>query len=146
MRRSHFAAVGLAVLALAAAGCGDDDEGSDSPATTPATTPAPTATTPGTSTPAAGGAATVKIGETEYKLSPASATAKAGSVTFEATNDGKIPHDLEIEGNGVEKKTETLEPGSTGKITVDLKPGTYEMYCSIDGHKDLGMKGEVTVR
>ena len=142
MRRSHFAAVGLAVLAFGVAGCGDDDSGDDSAATTPATTPAPQ---PTTSTPATGGASTVKVGESEYKLTPSSVNAKAGSATFEVTNDGKIPHDLEIEGSGVEKKTATIQPGGNAKLTVDLKPGTYEMYCTIDGHKDLGMEGKVTV-
>ena len=28
---------------------------------------------------------------------------------------------------------------------MDLKPGTYEMYCAIDDHKGLGMEGEITV-
>jgi uncharacterized cupredoxin-like copper-binding protein len=30
-------------------------------------------------------------------------------------------------------------------VTVDLKPGTYEFYCPVDGHKAGGMKGELTV-
>jgi uncharacterized cupredoxin-like copper-binding protein len=146
MRRTALAAVGLAALALGATGCGSDDNDSSdtSAASTPASTPA--ASTPATSTPAAaGGASTVAIGETEYKLDPSSPTAKAGSVTFNVKNDGSIPHDLEVEGTGVEKKTETISPGSSSKLTVDLKPGKYEIYCTIDGHKDLGMKGEVTV-
>ena len=147
MRTSAYAAVGLSALVLGAAGCGSDDNGDDNAASTPASTPAaPTDTSSSTSNPAtAGGASTVKIGESEYKLTPAAATAKAGSVTIEASNDGKIPHNLEIEGNGVEKEIETIQPGASGKLTLDLKPGKYEMYCSIDGHKDLGMKGDITV-
>jgi uncharacterized cupredoxin-like copper-binding protein len=80
------------------------------------------------------------------ELDAADATVKAGSVTFDVSNDGSTVHNLEIEGNGVEEETEDLQPGDTGELTVDLQPGSYEMYCSIDGHEDLGMKGEVTVQ
>jgi uncharacterized cupredoxin-like copper-binding protein len=26
------------------------------------------------------------------------------------------------------------------------KPGTYEMYCPVDGHEQEGMKGEVVLK
>ena len=35
----------------------------------------------------------------------------AGTYTFKVTNDGQTQHALEIEGNGVEEETDTLEPG-----------------------------------
>jgi uncharacterized cupredoxin-like copper-binding protein len=30
-------------------------------------------------------------------------------------------------------------------LTVDLTPGTYEVYCPIDDHRAQGMQVEVTV-
>ena len=42
-----------------------------------------------------------------------------------------------------EKKAADLQPGSSAKLTVDLKPGKYEMYCSIDGHR-AGTEGTIT--
>ena len=60
-------------------------------------------------------------------------------------NDGKIEHDLVIEGNGVDEKTPTIEPGKTATLKVDLKPGTYDVYCSIPGHKQAGMDVKLTV-
>jgi uncharacterized cupredoxin-like copper-binding protein len=30
-------------------------------------------------------------------------------------------------------------------VTVDLKAGKYEYYCPVDGHKDAGMEGTLTV-
>ena len=69
----------------------------------------------------------------------------AGSVTFDISNDGQTLHNLEIEGNGVEEVSDDLEAGDTTQLTVDLEPGTYEMYCAIGDHRDQGMEGEVTV-
>jgi uncharacterized cupredoxin-like copper-binding protein len=148
MLKSGSAAVGLAVLAIGAAGCGSDDNNDNGSASAPASTPAaPTTSTQAKTTPAAGGGGggTVTIAESEFKLAPKDATAKAGKVTVEAKNDGQIVHDLEVEGNGVEKKTANLEPGSSGKLALNLKPGKYEMYCSIDGHRASGMEGTITV-
>jgi uncharacterized cupredoxin-like copper-binding protein len=136
--------VPLVVIAIpfALAACGDDDETTAAPASgDTATTEAEAPTTA-----SGGGGETVAISETEYKLDPADATVNAGSVTFDVSNDGSAPHDLEVEGNGVEEVTDTIEPGASDQLTVDLEPGTYVMYCTIDGHQDLGMEGEVTVQ
>jgi plastocyanin len=96
--------------------------------------------------PASGGK-TIQVKETEFKLSPAKITiASTGSVTFDATNAGKIDHALEIEGNGVEQKIGAISPGSSGKLTVTLsKNGTYELYCPIDNHRAMGMQATVVV-
>jgi uncharacterized cupredoxin-like copper-binding protein len=147
MRKSGSAAVGLAVLAIGAAGCGSNNNNDNSSASTPASTPAaPTTSTSATSTPAAAGGGTVTLGESEFKITPKDATAKSGKVTIDVKNDGQIVHNLNVEGNGIaEKKTADLQPGSSGKLTVDLKPGKYEMYCSIDGHRASGMEGTITV-
>ena len=141
-RKILVALVVISVPFLLAA-CGDDDD-TATEAATPSTTAAETSAEE--STTASGGGETVDISETEYKLDPADATVKAGTVTFNVANDGQTVHNLEVEGDGVEEETETLQPGDTGRLTVDLEPGTYEMYCSIDGHEDLGMKGELTVQ
>ena len=93
-----------------------------------------------------GSSGSVAISETEYKLTPSDPTAKAGSVTFDVSNDGGTVHDLEIEGNGVEEETEPIGAGSGAKLTVNLKPGTYEIYCNIDDHRAEGMEGTLTVQ
>lgn len=144
MVRKLLALIAIAAIPVALAACGSDDSTSTSAASE--TTSSTAASTDSSTTASSGGGQTVKIGESEYKLDPSDATVKAGSVTLDVTNDGTITHNLQIEGNGVEETTDSLAPGDTGELTVDLKPGSYEMYCTIDGHKDLGMEGTVTVQ
>ena len=133
-----------AALAFGVAACGDDDESSDTGAATSETT-----TTEDTTTAAGGGGGggeTVQEVETDFKIDPSDPTVPAGTVTFEISNDGEAPHNIEIEGNGVEEVSDTFDAGQSGEFTVDLEPGEYDFYCAVDGHKDLGMDGTLTVQ
>jgi uncharacterized cupredoxin-like copper-binding protein len=118
----------LAGLVVVLAGCGGSSGGSKTVA-------------------ASSGGKTIQVKEAEFKLTPSSLTvASPGKVTFEVTNAGQIDHALEVEGNGVEEETETISPGSSAKLTVDLsKAGTYEVYCPIDDHRGMGMEAKLTV-
>lgn len=71
--------------------------------------------------------------------------AKAGTLTFVIRNEGNMPHDFELQGEGVSEKTSMLEPGETATFEVTLEPGTYEYICTVPGHAMLGMKGTFTV-
>jgi uncharacterized cupredoxin-like copper-binding protein len=98
--------------------------------------------------PSSGGSGqTIQVKEMEFKLTPSSFTvSKPGTVTFVATNAGKIDHALEVEGNGVEERTSSISPGSSAKLTVNLsKNGTYEVYCPVDGHRAMGMQAKLVV-
>jgi uncharacterized cupredoxin-like copper-binding protein len=133
--------IAAASLLLAACG-GDDDENGEE---TAADTAAATATGGGTGAAPQG---TIDISETDFKLNPSDPTVGAGQVTVNVSNDGQTTHSLEVEGPKGESELESeLAPGESGSMVVDLsEPGTYEMYCPVDGHKDQGMEGEITVR
>src|SRR5215212_3046887 len=73
-------------------------------------------------------------------------TLPAGRIAFNVENGGKETHAFEIEGNGIEEKTNELTRGNTASLEVELKPGTYTIYCPVDGHKGKGMKKTVTVK
>lgn len=71
----------------------------------------------------------------------------AGATTFKVTNTGKESHGFEIEGNGIEKQIKPrLKEGECGSLRVNLKPGTYQVYCPVKGHKMLGMSLKLTVQ
>jgi uncharacterized cupredoxin-like copper-binding protein len=129
------AVVAVAAMGAFAAGCGGGGDNSTSTAASATTT-------------AAQGGASVDVSETDFKLNPSDPKVKAGPVTFNVSNDGQTVHSLEVEGpNGDEELQSDLSPGQSGVLSVDLsKPGKYEFYCPIGNHKQLGMKGEITVQ
>src|SRR5205823_4987979 len=88
-------------------------------------------------------ATTVAVDETEFKITTASTSFKAGQITFQAKNVGKIPHDLAV--NQTLHNAQPIQPGGSAKLTVTLKPGTYELYCTVPGHEAAGMKQNITV-
>ena len=125
----------LAASVLALSACGG---GSSSSSTTPAATGAGGG---------GGGSSTVKIsadpsGALKYEQTDVSAT--AGSITIDFTNMSSLPHDVTIEGNGASGATDEIT-NSTTSTTVDLEPGTYTFFCSVDGHRAAGMEGTLTV-
>ena len=83
----------------------------------------------------------------EWKVELSRGTITAGTVTFTVTNAGIIPHAFEVEGQGIEKKTDVIQPGASATLTLTLKPGTYEVYCPVgeDSHKKLGMMTHLKV-
>jgi uncharacterized cupredoxin-like copper-binding protein len=90
---------------------------------------------------------TVRVSEKEYSLTPSTLTVSTpGTYAIHVTNKGTITHAFEIEGNGVEQETSDIQAGSSATLNVTFtKNGSYEIYCPIDGHKDEGMKGTLTV-
>ena len=120
----------LPIAVLALAGCGGD--GDDSAG--------------GTTTSGAAAGTPVTMSLVDYALEPKTVQLDAaGTYTFQVTNDGQTQHALEIEGNGIEEETDTLSPGDSGEVTVELTAGEYELYCPIDGHRANGMEGTLVV-
>jgi uncharacterized cupredoxin-like copper-binding protein len=73
-------------------------------------------------------------------------TAKAGKVTITFTNSSPIAHNLTIASpSGLVGATPTFT-GGTKTLTVTLKPGTYQFYCTVPGHRQAGMQGTLTVQ
>jgi uncharacterized cupredoxin-like copper-binding protein len=140
----------FAPMAVAAvvAGCGG---GSDNKNASTSTSTTQNTSTSAATTPAAGKASTLKLSADPggaLKFTTTSFNAKAGKVTVVMTNPSSagIQHGIAVEGNGVDKDGPTVSPGGKSTLTVDLKPGKYDFYCPVDGHKAAGMKGTLTVK
>jgi plastocyanin len=73
--------------------------------------------------------------------------APAGTVTIDFTNDASIPHNVTVEGNGVEDEATDTITQSTATLTLDdLQAGTYTYYCSVGQHREGGMEGTLTIK
>ena len=136
----------LATLALLTA-CGQGSTGGSSSAdtSTPAAAPATAAATAAPRPTAPDGA--IKVSLTDFAITPSTLSAKAGSVVFFVSNDGKTPHNLSLFDAGKKDAGHSpdLNPGQAAVLTVTLAAGTYHLDCSLPGHESLGMSGTLTV-
>jgi uncharacterized cupredoxin-like copper-binding protein len=143
----RFNALGLAalaLLALLAAGC---SSGSDD------------------SVPADAQRVAVTVGDA-LLFDPRALTLQAGKpVALTVKNIGNTDHDftvMEMDATNVKNKIDGGEshtghsmagvvvghPKKNGEVTIQFtptRPGTYEFYCSVTGHREAGMKGVLTV-
>jgi uncharacterized cupredoxin-like copper-binding protein len=133
MKPRHFLAVLLLPALLLAAACGGGSSAGSS-------APAGSTTSGG-----AGQTIDIPISDSGFSFTETSVTAHAGTVTLKSVNPQSVPHDISIKGNGVNETGEEVSNGGTSTVTADLKPGTYEFYCSVPGHEQAGMKGTLTV-
>jgi plastocyanin len=144
-------ALALAALSLAVAGCGSDNNSSSdsssssgsSGGSSSSAAPAPTTSSSG------GGGGQLSVSADPggaLKFDKSSLDAKAGKVTITMDNPSSLPHAVAIEGNGVDEEGDTVMQGGKSTVSADLKPGTYTFYCPVDGHKQAGMEGTLTVK
>lgn len=69
---------------------------------------------------------------------------------FTAKDFADVIWSQKVEAGNVEVKGAIheleLKPGAEAEwVFVPLKPGTYELHCSIPGHREAGMVGELTI-
>jgi hypothetical protein len=114
-------------------------------------TPAPggeaPAEEPPTEPPAEAGGQTVDVVEKEFSIAlDGGNSLKAGKYTFAVHNEGRIQHDLAIEGAKLKgAKTKLIDGGQSADLEASLKPAKYKFYCSVPGHEQAGMRVNVTV-
>lgn len=110
----------------------------------------------------------ITLDATDFTYSPVSVTVPAGEpVMLTLQNTGAVEHDFVIEK--IDASIEMMEdsgsdahhmhgtdanydlhfsapPGETSTIKFTVsEPGTYQFFCSVTGHKEAGMIGELIV-
>ena len=141
--RSLRLAAAAAALTLALAACGS--------ASSSGTASGPTAAAGGggggsTSTPVVVSGKKIDVTEKDFSITVAGgSTVKPGTYTFVVVNKGPSSHDLAINGPGVADKATPISGPGTQTLTVTLKKGTYDLFCSVPGHKALGMDTKLQV-
>jgi FtsP/CotA-like multicopper oxidase with cupredoxin domain len=70
-------------------------------------------------------------------------SAPAGPVQLRITNHGSQPHNLSLEGGPA---TKDLQPGESTTLNLgDLAAGTYQLLCTVAGHKEAGMTANLLI-
>jgi plastocyanin len=78
---------------------------------------------------------------------PNGLTAKPGNVTITYDNPSPVPHSIAVataNGNVLGE----VQPFTAGKQSVQLSnlaAGKYVFYCTVPGHREAGMQGNLTV-
>ena len=102
----------------------------------------------------------VDVPHWEWEMHVSTDTAPAGIVTFNAINQGAIPHNLRLaktdlapDALPVDRSTfmvdegqldvlaasRDLDAGESEQLTVELRPGNYVLFCNIVGHYQTGL-------
>jgi len=73
--------------------------------------------------------------------------AKPGNLTINYDNPSQVPHSIAVAtANGnVLGETQPATGGTQTLDVPDLAPGKYIFYCTVPGHREAGMQGDLTV-
>lgn len=108
------------------------------PGSSPIASPAAAAgTTAGASAPS------VEMVDIAYKETAITIPANT-DVAVTLTNKGVLVHNFNVDELNVHSGDYASQ--QTGTVTINAPAGTYQYYCSIPGHKDIGMVGTLTVQ
>ena len=113
-------------------------------------------TTPGVETPATPGDTTgsppvvthIQVTSVEYHYTLSKTTVPAGKVAFDFVNDGQDEHNLNVLSGGgslTGSFPDTVSKGVRDQ-TIEMRPGTYTLFCSLPEHEAKGMKATLTVQ
>jgi len=88
-------------------------------------------------------ARTVDVDAKSFEFTPKEIHVKAGEPVTISLKAEDILHDFTIDNPKVHVSASPGDPGKGG-LMID-KPGTYQFYCSVAGHRGSGMEGTVVV-
>lgn len=84
------------------------------------------------------------IDGSNFKFEPDQIKVNKGDTVKITFKDNDGTHNLVVDGYNV--STRILSEGTDTIQFIADKAGTFEYYCSIGSHRDLGMKGTLTVQ
>lgn len=92
--------------------------------------------------------ARVQVVATEFRLALSRASVRAGKAIVELVDQGQDAHDLKLRrvGGGPTTSWRIVRPGEYVDRELTLRPGRYLLWCSLPGHRALGMQAVFVVR
>ena len=83
-------------------------------------------------------------GSLRFERAALSAARRRASI--EMRNPSDIPHAIGVRGRGLDEVGATVGRDGSSRVEADLKPGVYELFCSVGGHEKAGVTAELTIR
>ncbi len=111
------------LLLVALAGCGTGDDGGEADG--------------------GGAEAPLEVTAVDFAFEPSSLEVAQSGGTLTLANDGEFPHALAVEGADV--STDTIDPGASTELALELDAGSYTIFCPVGDHRDRGMEGTLVV-
>jgi plastocyanin len=73
--------------------------------------------------------------------------ANAGALTITYSNPSPVPHSIAVEATdgSVLGESQVFANGEQELTIEDLTPGEYVFFCTVPGHREGGMEGDLTV-
>ena len=103
--------------------------------------------------PGGGEPAVAKNGELTIPATPQlayetnAASAEAGPLTIKSPNPSGTPHNIALEGPGISDAVgEVVTNNGVSEIQATVKKGEYKFFCTVEGHREGGMEGTLTVK
>jgi len=90
---------------------------------------------------AAAAPAKTEVMLSDFKIEPTTISVPSGQpVEFTVTNHGQAQHSFAVDVGAKTYATDLIDPNGTATLDVPaLDAGVYTAYCTVPGHKDLGM-------
>jgi plastocyanin len=96
-----------------------------------------------------GGQTRINVAFREFRFIGLRKNYDPGTVTFVFRNTGQFPHNLTVlyVAQGKKFKTRTINGGESQELTINLRPGSYVVGCTVFNgfHLAQGMTGRFTV-
>jgi hypothetical protein len=90
---------------------------------------------------------------TEFRFALSRTTLPPGAAHLQLANRGEDAHDLVVRrldstghATGRASRAAGTSPDGTSDLIVTLQPGRYVLWCSVPGHRKLGMQARLSVR
>ncbi len=85
----------------------------------------------------------VPVTMTDFAFQPSQITIDRGKKSILVLkNTGAEEHNLAIQRQPL--TSPMVPPGQTVRMEVQLPPGNYPIVCTVPGHEEAGMKGQIT--
>jgi plastocyanin len=85
----------------------------------------------------------IVVSATNARFSATTLTADHGTITVDFTNNDLFWHTFTVPALGIDIRAPVK---GHGQVSVNAPAGSYEFFCAIPGHKQIGMRGTLVIQ